>query len=142
MTHCSDIDTLVSLSELLGDRTLVELHHVLECQECRQQLQTLTTLRAGIEHVVEPEPAFTDAILEAISDGGSAPNAGAFLEKWVALVGSPVLAALTVLLLLVQAAGSASMPLGVHMPIIAGLVGVSVAVWNRLGADVRSGIIR
>ena len=48
MTHCSDIDTLVSLSELLGDRTLVELRHVLECDECRQQLQTLTTLRAGL----------------------------------------------------------------------------------------------
>lgn len=142
MTHCSDIDTLVSLSELLGDRTLVELHHVLECDECRQQLQTLTTLRAGLGDVVEPEPSFTDAVLRALSDGGPAPTTGAFLEKWIALVGSPVLAALTVLLLLVQAAAAASMPLGIHMPIIASLVGVSVAVSNRLGADVRSGTTR
>ncbi len=138
MTHCSDIDTLVSLSEILGDRTLVELHHVLECDECRQQLQTLTTLRAGLGHVVQPEPGFTDAVLGVLPDGGRLPNAGAFLEKWVALVASPVLAALTVLLLLVQAAGAAGMPLGLHMPVIAGLAAVSVAVWNRFGADMRS----
>ena len=138
MTHCSDIDTLVSLSELLGDRTLVELRHVLECDQCREQLQTLTTLRAGLGHLVEPEPAFTDAVLTALPNGGRGPNAGAFFEKWVALVASPVLAALTVLLLLVQAAGAAGMPLGLHMPVMAGVAGVSVAVWNRFGADMRS----
>ncbi len=138
MTHCSDIDTLVSLSELLGDGTLAELRHVLECDECRRQLQTLTMLRAGLGHLVEPEPAFADAVLSVLPDGGRLPNAGAFLEKWIALVASPVLAALTVLLLLVQAAGTAGMPLGLHLPVVASLVGVSVAVWNRFGADVRS----
>jgi predicted anti-sigma-YlaC factor YlaD len=136
MTHCSDIDTLVSLSELLGDRTLVELRHVLECDECREQIQTLATLRAGLGHVVEPEPAFTDAVLSAIGQGGRGP--GAFLEKWVALVGSPVLAAFTVLLFLVQAAGAGGASLGLHVPILAGLAGVGVALWNRFAAGLPS----
>lgn len=136
MTHCSDIDTLVSLSELLGDRTLVELGHVLECDECRERLQTLGTLRAVFGHVVEPEPAFTDAVLRALPAGGRAT--GAFLEKWVALVGSPVLAALTVLLFLVQVAGAGGMALGLHVPILAGLAGAGVALWNRFGADLRT----
>jgi len=51
---------------------------------------------------------------------------------------SPVLAALTVLLLLVQAAGSGGVALGLHVPIMAGLTGVAVAVWNRFGAEGRA----
>ncbi|GMR13409.1 MAG: hypothetical protein BMS9Abin29_1618 [Gemmatimonadota bacterium] len=136
MTHCSDIDTLVSLSELLGDRALVELRHVLDCDECSERLQTLTTLRAGLGHLGEPEPAFTDAVLRVLPAGSRGP--GAFVEKWVALVGSPILASLTVLLLLVQATRAAGMPLGLHLPVMAGLAGLGVAVWNRLGADLRS----
>ena len=135
MTHCSDIDTLVSLSELLGERTLEELRHVLQCDACREHLDTLTTLRVGLGPELEAEPGFADAVLRALPSRGERRDWGAVIEKWVGLVASPVLAAMTALLVLVQTAGAGEMPLGVHVLVLAGLAGAAVALWNRFGAE-------
>ena len=134
MTHCSDIDTLVSLNELLGGRTLVELRHILECDQCGEHLETLTTLRAGLGRELDPEPGFADAVLRTLPAGRRGQAVGAFVEKWGGRVASPVLAAFTALLFLVQAAGASGMSLGMHVPAMAGLTGVAVALWNQFGA--------
>lgn len=134
MTHCSDIDTLVSLSELLGERPLEELRHVIQCDACREHIETLATLRAGLGPELEPEPGFSDAVLRTLKRGGPARAWGPSIEKWVGAVASPVLAAMTVLLLLLQAAGAGGFELGIHVPVMAALAGAVVALWNHSGA--------
>ena len=132
MTHCSDIDTLVSLTDLLGEQALAELGHVLECRQCRKHVETLTTLRSGIGPELTPGVGFSETVLRMLPAAGMGKDAGETVEKWVGLVTSPVLAALTTFLLLFQVAGAGGTSIGPHVPVMAVMVGAGVVVWNRV----------
>ena len=67
MNRCLETATLVALSEAVGWKDAEKsLRHVLACQECREQLQRLATLRDALNEEAVPAPGFTERVVRSV----------------------------------------------------------------------------
>ncbi len=136
MSHCPDVDQLLSVANALDWQVQEGLEHLRECERCGDYFAQLASVHAVLEARTEPRAGFADEVMRSL------PDAEPATRRWIATtlsVVNPALAAFTTLFVLGLAANSPTpLPFGTPIFVVVVLAAAVTAAWSRRTTPARS----
>ena len=132
MSGCLEVDSLVTLGNLLEWKTNEALEHLLSCEECQAQLDQLAAVHTALDDTIEPAARFADRVMVAVRADEEERAAKRWVPGLVDIL-NPLFAGATafVALLLVAGVGAPLRP-GAPLLIASALAAAATILWNAI----------
>ena len=130
MTHCIDLDDVVSLGAALDWDVEQQLVHITSCETCKSRIRELQTLHEIMSEDIEPRAGFARDVVEALPmDKRSKSAVGGSV---VTLVNALLAGATSFFAAALVSTGAPGFEFGVPLSFVALIAGVTTFIWNTV----------